>query len=264
MLDLFCESGQDEVLFDKSTALDDALPFCFQEVQLLDDVGVLLVILTISVDIGKESPVIEVVDGILEDGICGLVAPKAMTEPGREQLHGFVRGVVGSGVQFNDLCLFFPFGLAVKPCHPSIIELLDEAGKPLSPIIEGDGKVRKVLLILLVSGRTFAEVIVVVVHPLLKCRKIGLEPLNLLPMDIISDLDGGGESGDNGPELVWGRIRCGSKDVLHRGGREGEPPGVSGGESNSHTFFSDFTHSKGIVCAKAKMSWESFSGLFRG
>ena len=245
-------------------ALDDALTFCFQEVQLLDDVGILLVVLAISVDIGEESPVVEVIDGILKDGVCGLVSPKVMMEPGRERLHGLVRGVVGSGVQFDDSCLFFPFGLAVKPCHPSIIELLDEAGKPLGPIVEGDGEVQKVFLILLISGWTFAKAIVVVIHPLLKCHKIGLESLDLLPMDIILDLDGGSKSGDNGPELVWGQIRCGSEDILHRGGREGEPPGVSGGKSNSCTFFGDFTHLKGIVCAEAKMSWEMFSVQFRG
>ena len=120
------------------------------------------------------------------------------------------------------------------------------------------------LSILLISGWAFAKPIVVIVHPLLKCCKIGLEPLDLLPMDIVSDQDGGGESSNNGPELVWGRIRCGSEDILHRGGREGESPGVSGGKSNSRTFFSDFAHLKGIIHAKAKMSWEVVSGLFRG
>ena len=245
-------------------ALDDALSLCFQEVQLLDDVGIFLVILSISMDVSKESPVVEVVDGVLEDGVCGLVAPKATTEPGGEQLHGFVRGVVGGGVQFNDLCLFFSFSPAVKPCHPSIVELLDEAGESFGPIIERDGEVWKAFLIFFISGWTFAEVIIIVVHPLLKCHKISLKPLDLLPMDIILDPDGGGKSGNNGPELVQGWIRCGSEDVLHRGGREGEPPGVSGGKSNSRTFFGDFAHSKGIVHTEAKMSWEAVSVLFRG
>ena len=245
-------------------ALDDTLSLCFQEVQLLDDVGIFLVILVISVDIGKESPVVEVIDGILEDSICGSVALKATTEPGGEQLHGLVRGVVGSSIQFNNSCFLFPLGPAVKPCHPSIIELLDEAGESFSSIVEGDGKVWKAFSILFISRWTFAEVIVVIVHPLLKCHKIGLEPLDLLPMDIILDPDGGGKSSNNGPELVWGQIRCGSEDILHRGGREGEPPGVSGGESNSRTFFSDFAHSKGIIRAKAKMSWEAVSVLFKG
>ena len=252
------------MLLDKGAALDNTLMFCFQEVQLLDNVGILLVILVILVDVGKESPVVEVIDGVLEDGVCGLVTPKAMTEPGREWLHGFVRGVVGSGVQFNNSGLFLSLGLAVEPSHPSIVELLDEASEPFSSIIEGNGEVRKAFSILLISRQTFAEAIIVVIHPLLKCHKIGLEPLNLLPMDIVLDPDGGGKSSDNGPELVWGRIRCGSEDILHRGGREGEPPGVSGGKSNSRTFFGDFTHSKGIICAEAKMSWEAVSVLFRG
>ena len=264
MFDLLCELGQDEAFLDEGVAFDDALPLCLQEVQLLDDVGIFLVVLPVSVDVSKESPVIEVIDGILKDGIGGSVTPKAMMEPGGEWLHWLVRGVVGSGIQFDDSCFFFPLSPTVKSCHPSIIKLLDKAGKLFSPVIKRDGEVWKALSILFVSGRTLAECIIVIVHPLLKCRKIGLEPLDLLPMDIVLDLDGGGESSDNGPELVRGQIRCGSKDVLHRGGREGEPPGVSGGESNSCTFFSDLAHLKGIVRAKAKVSWEVGSVQFRG
>ena len=215
-------------------------------------------------DISKEPPVVEVVDGIFKDGVGGSVAPKVTMEPGGEWLHWLVRGVVGSSIQFDDLCFFFPFSPAVKSCHPSIVKLLDKAGKSFSSVIERDGEVWKVLSILFVSRQTLAEHIVIVIHPLLKCHKIGLKPLNLLPMDIVLDLDGGGESGDNGPELVRGWIMCGSEDVLHRGGREGEPPGVSGGESNSCTFFGDLAHSKGIVHAEAKMSWEAGSVWFRG
>ena len=63
---------------------------------------------------------------------------------------------------------------------------------------------------------------------------------------------------------IWEQISCGSEDVLHRGGREGESPGVSGGKSNVHNVFGDFANPKGIVLAEAKMSWEAVSGLFRG
>ena len=245
-------------------ALDDALMFSLQEVQFLDNVGVFLVILAISVNVSEEPPVIEVIDSILEDSICCLVAPKAMMEPGGEWLHWLVRGVVGGGIQFNDPCLLLSLSLAMESCHPSIIELLDEAGEPLHSIVKGDGEVWEAFSVLLIPRWALAEVIIIIVHPLLKCCKIGLETLDLLPMDITSDLDGGSKSSDNGPELVQGQIRCGSEDILHRGGREGEPPGVSGGESNSCTFFGDFAHLKGIVCAEAKMSWEMFSGLLRG
>ena len=252
------------MFFDEGMAFDDALLLCLQEVQLLDDIDVFLVILPVSVDISKEPPVIEVIDGILEDGICCLIAPEVTTEPGREQLHWLVRGVVRGSIQFDDPCLLLSLSSAVEPCHPSIIKLLDEAGRLFCSIVERDGEIWKALSILLVSGQTLAEAIIIIVHPLLKCRKIGLKPLDFLPMDIVSDLDSGGKSSNNGPELVWGWIRCGSEDVLHRGGREGEPPGVSGGESNSCTFFGDFAHLKGIIHAKAKMSWEVVSGLFRG
>ena len=264
MFDLFCKSRCNEVFFDEGVAFDDALLLCLQEVQLLDDVGILLVVLSILVNVSKEPPVVEVIDGILEDGVHCLIAPEAMTEPGGEQLHWLVRGIVGGGIQFDDLHLLLSLSPAVEPCHPSIVELFDETGELLCSIIEGDGEIWEALLILLVPRWAFAKPIVVVVHPLLKCCKIGLEPLDLLPMDIISDLDSGCKSSNNGPELVRGWIRCGSEDILHRGGREGEPPGVSGGESNSHTLFGDFAHSKGIIHAKAKMSWEAVSGLFRG
>ena len=215
-------------------------------------------------DIGEESPVVEVIDSILEDGICGSVAPKAMMEPAGEWLHWLVRGVIRGSVQFDDSCFFFPFCLAVESSHPSIVELLNKAGKPLGPVIKGDGEVWETFSILLIPGQTLAEVVVIVVHLLLKCHKIGLEPFDLLPVDIISDLDGGSQSGDDGPELVWGQVRCGSEDILHRSGGEGKSPGVSGGECDSHTFFIDLANLEGVVHSEAKMSWEMFSVLFRG
>ena len=152
----------------------------------------------------------------------------------------------------------------MEPSNPSIIELLDEAGEPLCPVIEGNSEVWEMLPVLLIPRWALWEVSIFVIHPLLKYCNVGLKTLNFLPMDIVSDPDGGGEPSNNGPELVWGQIRCGSEDILHRGGREGEPPGVGGGKSNSHTFFDDCTHLKGIVLAKAKMSWEAVNGLFRG
>ena len=98
MFDLFCESGADEALLNESAVLDDTLLLHLKEVQLLDEVHIVLVKLSILVDVGEESPVIEVVDGILENGIGGSVAPEAMMEPGRKQLQWFVRGVIGRGV----------------------------------------------------------------------------------------------------------------------------------------------------------------------
>ena len=83
-------------------------------------------------------------------------------------------------------------------------------------------------------------------------------------MDIVSNPDGVSESINNGLELVWGWIRGGCEDVLHRGGREGKAPGVSGGESNSHNIFSDFANSKGVMAPKAKVAGEVAPVLFRG
>ena len=98
MFDLFGKSGTDKALLNEGAVFDDTLLLCLKEVQLLDKVHVILVKLSILVDIGKESPVIEVIDSILENGIGGLVAPEVMAEPGRERLHWLVRGIIGRSI----------------------------------------------------------------------------------------------------------------------------------------------------------------------
>ena len=98
MFDFLAELGMDEAVLDKSSVLDNALSFCFKEFQLLDQVCIVLVELLISVDIGEESPVIEVVDSVLENGIGGAVTPEATAEPGGEGFQQFVRGVIGRGI----------------------------------------------------------------------------------------------------------------------------------------------------------------------
>ena len=94
VFDFFGKAGVDKAVLDNSAVLDDALSFCLEELQLLDQVCIVLVKLLISVDVGEEPPVIEVIDGILENGISGAVAPEAAAEPGREGFKGFVRCVV--------------------------------------------------------------------------------------------------------------------------------------------------------------------------
>ena len=98
MFDLLAELGMDEAVLDKSSVFDDAFLFCFEELQLLDQVRIVLVELTISVDVGEESPVVEVIDGILENGIGGAVTPEVTTEPGGEGFQWFVRGIIRSGI----------------------------------------------------------------------------------------------------------------------------------------------------------------------
>ena len=98
MFDFLTESGMDEAVLDRSSVFDDALLFHFEELQLLDQVCVVLVELSISVDVGEESPVIKVIDGILKNGVSGTVTPEAMMEPGGKRLKGFVRGIIGRGI----------------------------------------------------------------------------------------------------------------------------------------------------------------------
>ena len=98
VFDLFSKSGMDKSVLDKSAVLDDALSLCLKELQLLDEVCIVLIKLAVAVDVGKESPVIEVVDSILENGIGGLVTPEAMAEPGGEGFQGLVRGVIRRGI----------------------------------------------------------------------------------------------------------------------------------------------------------------------
>ena len=91
MLDLLAESGVDEAVLDEGSVLDDALSFRLEKFQLLDQVHIILVELSVSVDVGEESPVVEVVDSVLENGVGGTVAPEMVAKPGREGLKGFVR-----------------------------------------------------------------------------------------------------------------------------------------------------------------------------
>ena len=65
----------DKAVLDKSSVLDDTLLFGLEKLDLMDQVCIILVELSVLVDIGEESPVVEVVDGILEDAIAGAVAP---------------------------------------------------------------------------------------------------------------------------------------------------------------------------------------------
>ena len=83
MLDPFCELGCDEVLLNEGAGFDGALLVCLQKLQLLGDVRAFLVVLVVLMHVGKESPVVEVVDSVLKDGICCSVTPEAMMEPGR-------------------------------------------------------------------------------------------------------------------------------------------------------------------------------------
>ena len=82
VLDPVCKSSCDEALLDEGMILEGALAICLQKLQLLSDVGALLVILAVPMHIGEESPVIKVVDSILEEGIHCSVTSEAMVEPG--------------------------------------------------------------------------------------------------------------------------------------------------------------------------------------
>ena len=95
--------------------------------------------------------------------------------------------------------------------------MLDEAGEPLCAIIKGDCEVREALPIFLIPRWAFCDT-VFIVHPLLKYCNVGLEPLDFLPMDIISDPDGGGESGNNGPgDRLGVTVRMFCTEVGERG-----------------------------------------------
>ena len=82
MLDLLAKSGVDEAVLDESSVLDDTLSFGLEKFNLLDQVCVILVKLSVSVDVCKEPPVIEVIDGVLEYGVRGSVAPETAPKPG--------------------------------------------------------------------------------------------------------------------------------------------------------------------------------------
>ena len=69
MLDSVCESGTDKAFFADGMSLANDLTLCLQELHFLHDVGEVLVVLVVAVDVGEEAPVIEVIDGVLKNGI---------------------------------------------------------------------------------------------------------------------------------------------------------------------------------------------------
>ena len=183
-----------------------------------------------------------------------MVTPESAMEPGGEGLHQPVSSVVWGSIQVDDLSLFLALCSTVEPSDSSIVKLFDETGKLLCSVIQGDGEVGELLLVLFISRWTLCKAIVFIVHPLFKYFQLHFEALDLLPMDIVSDSDGVSKSSNDRAELVRGWIGGGCEDVLHRGGREGETPRVSGGESNPCNVFSDLANPKGIMFPKAKVA----------
>ena len=153
----------------------------------------------------------------------------------------------------------------MQPCDPPVIELLDETGELLCSIVKGDGEVWETSVIFLIPWWALGEAIpIIVIDLLLEHHDLGLESFHLFSVDVISNPDGVSEPVNDAPELIWGWVRSGGEDVLDGGRREGESPGVNGGDCNPRPFLCEVPHLEGIVCPKAKVSWKAFSGLFRG
>ena len=98
MFDFVCKVGGNEAFLTEGAGLFVAFEVSHHEFHFLCNVHALLVILVVAMEVCKKSPVIEVIDCVFEEGICCLVAPKATTEPGGEQLHWFVSGIIGRGI----------------------------------------------------------------------------------------------------------------------------------------------------------------------
>ena len=69
----------DKAVLDKSPVFDDTLSLRLEKFKLLDQIRVILVELSVSVDVCEESPIIEVIDGVLKDSVAGVVAPEALS-----------------------------------------------------------------------------------------------------------------------------------------------------------------------------------------
>ena len=67
----------------------------------------------------------------------------------------------------------------------------------LSSIVEGDGEVGEMSVVLLISGWTLGEPVSVTINLLLKVGDVGLESLHLLSVDIVSNPNHGSESVDD-------------------------------------------------------------------
>ena len=153
----------------------------------------------------------------------------------------------------------------MESSNSPVIELLDEAGELLSPIIEGDGKVGETSIVLLIPGWALGEAVVIVVIGLLSEHSdLGLESLHLLSVDVVSNSNGVSESVDDGPELARRWVRSGGEDILYGGGGEREPPGIDGGNGNLRPLLSEVSALEGVIRPETEVSREVFHGLFRG
>ena len=94
MLEFVSKASSNELLLTEVSGLMHHLEVCLQKLHLLSEVCIFLVVLSVLVDVSEETPVVEVIDCILEDGIGGLVTPKLVMEPGGEGLYQLVSRVV--------------------------------------------------------------------------------------------------------------------------------------------------------------------------
>ena len=153
----------------------------------------------------------------------------------------------------------------MQSCNPPVIELLDETGKSLCSVIEGDGEVWETSVIFLIPWWALGKAIpIIVIDLLLEHCNLGLKSFHLLSVDVVSNPDGVSKPINDAPELIWGWVRSGGENVLDRGRREGESPRVDGGNCDPRPLLCEVLHLEGIICSEAKVSWKAFSGLFRG
>ena len=266
VFDLFCELGADEALLNKSMVLDNTLSLCLKEVQLLEEVCIILVKLSVLVDIHEESPVIEVVDCILENGIGCPVAPEVTAEPGGEQLQRLVRGESGEVYNSMICASSSPLASLCSPVTlPSLSCLMKQVNRSV-PSSRGMVKFRRHPLFSSYPGGHLARPSP---SSLICCWSMAISASSpstfslwtssLILMVLVSPLI---------MLLNWSGDRLGvaarTKDILDRSGREGESPRINGGNRDLCPLLSEVLYLEGVICSKAEMPREAFSGLFRG
>ena len=160
--------------------------------------------------------------------------------------------------------ILLTLGSTMQPSDSSIIELFDETGESLGSIIKGDGEIWELSVVLLIPRWALGKPISIALNLLLEVGDVGLESLHLLSVDVVSDSNGGGKPVDDQLILVGRGVGGHSEDILYGGGGQWESPRVNGGNGNLRPVLSEVSALEGIVSSEAKMSGETFRGLFRG
>ena len=151
-------------------------------------------------NVGEDSPVIKVGDGIAKGEEESGGSGEQVLEPIG---HGFNGGgaIDGGGVDVSDIGLGVGSVLGGKHSHSSRVELLDPFGGPKKPMADRDGKGGVVVVVFDISFRGVDEGGLIVFNLVFQASDAVLKTVFLFSVCLVTSFEGGGQSfGDIGDQ----------------------------------------------------------------